>query len=359
MAKIKKKKSERLFPKIAFLSLAIVIASAGGLGIVYEGIQRGNYEPKEASDISGGFGSAYGISNITRQDGNTSSGGGSVSVDFQIDPLSDSAPASYSIQYMGEAIAGLTSGEVVNVIAKEKEAEPVAEGETPAPEKAEFDFSYYAAAPSDYKDGSFKSVNDVFDGLYSLGAKSVDIKSTPTLGGGRSTDVTMTVAGWSYEAGGIKTLWNSAVSTISSQGDLEGNNLYNVTIVNSATSDKSVAAKISATFYDQASLEKSQNIDDRIWQNISVYSNSNNNFTSLGIKEIDYRQSLGDTRSKMTVILAGDQPDAATITKAGDTFRQASIDNEDVWYFNTYMTSLKYVNSTDDVWTEYSSNIVY
>lgn len=360
MAKVKPPKGERLLPKLAFLSVITVVAVGAGLGIVYTGMQNSVINPTKASDLRGSFASAYGVKNITQDQGDTASGVGSTSVKFNIKP-SDNVPVSYSIQYVGEAIANFRSDEVVNVIAS---GEPVPETEkkdkteTDQSEEAasKFNFDFYAASKDDYSNGSFKSINNVFEGLYNLGADSVSLTSKPTIGGGRSNDVTIRTTGYSYDQSGLEALWNNAVNTIGTQGDLDGNTVYKVKVINSDGGDNKVSGEVNSLFYNKESFNKARDIDPKIWANISAYTESN--FSFLSLKGFKYYQSLNPTESKMTLDLAGNQPDSNGIDKIVDQFTKESLDTEGVWYNGTYITSFRYENSVDDAWTQYSSNIV-
>lgn len=359
MAKVKPPKGERLLPKLAFLSAITVLAVGAGLGIVYVGMQNSAINPMKASDLRGSFASAYGVQDITQEQGDTT-GVDSTSVKFKIKP-SDDVPVSYSIQYVGEAISNFRSDEVVNVLASGApvpESKDKDKAETDAAEEAasKFNFDFYAASKDDYKNGSFKSINNVFENLYNLGADSVSLTSTPTIGGGRSNDVTIRTTGYSYEQSGLENLWNSAVNAIGEEGNLDGNTVYKVKIINTPENKEGVSGEVSSLFYNKATFDKARDIDPKIWNNIRAYTDTN--FQFLGLKGFKYYESLNPTESKMTLNLSGKQPDSKGINSVVEKFTEAALDTEDVWYNGTYITSFRYENSTDDAWTQYSSNIV-
>lgn len=341
-------------PKVMVIIIALLVSLLIAVGVFYPVFNNNSIRPESISDISGMYGGGKGIANITQTRESSPSGVDATTLHFEVAETS-TAPVSYSVEYMADTLANIRNSGIVNLSI---------EGKGKIKERdISVDVKYYAASDTDYSDGSFMKVNRLIETLMELGAEDISIVSTPTVDKGRTVDVKMSTTDWDVEAFSFKQLWGKTVTALQTSGTLDSQNVYTLSLTNNTPEVEEGQVQRTATtlrtmFYDADTLEMSKNPSPEMWSTVVAYS-KNKDFGFATIKEVIYTLSPKETSSKIALIIHGEQPESDGVNALVTKFEETALKNVKVHFPYEYTTSIRYSNSADEVYTNYSSNIIY
>lgn len=342
-------KKEAPMTKIIFLVSSVSLVVVMALGMIAYSFNSIGGQIKSVSQISGNFGGSYGITNLTQEDKKASSGVSSTTLKFDIVGKT-ALPLTYSLDYLTKSLKSIKDPGLININASG----------TSDDKKENLDLNYYATSNEDYKNSEFQKVNNMLTELTAMKATNVKIVSQPAENGGRSNDIELHLSNTTVDSQNFRNLWSGAMKIIEKQDNISLGNTYKLTLVSDFPNDNANASvKISALMYSMETLAAAKEISPLMWSTLTAYSMPSGGFSLLNAQEVDYVISPKATTSKVTIQLRGAQPDAATVNALVASFRSTALARDDVYFAYSYITSLKYVDTLDDAYTEYSTNIVY
>lgn len=341
-------KNNGLMGKVLFLGGSTVVVLAIALSMLFYGFNNVTGQVKSVSQISGNFGNAYGINGLTQVENKAQSGIASTTLDFSIAGAAG-IPLTSSIEHVTKALKSVENPGIVNI-----ETEAISNDK-----KQKLALSYYATSDEDYKGEEFAKVNRIVNALTELSASEVKIVSEPAENGGRSNEIEIH-SGAAADSPNLRSIWRETIEIIESQKNVDEGNTYKLTLISDPAEDSGNAkVKVEAFMYNAELVSAAKEIDTLMWSTLAAYSIPKSGFSFLNAQEVNYVISPKETTSKVTIVMAGAQPDAATVDGLVSTFRTEAYKREDVFFAYSYVTALKYAENLDDAYTEYSTNIIY
>lgn len=338
-------RNERFFPKFVFVTVTLLVCAVIAGFMVWFSFSGNFGNPKSVANLSGAFGGSYGVSNLTQKRDHAASGLDSTTLTFDLKEL-PSAPLPYSLSYVGSAIGRIPDPGIVNIVAK---------GITT--ENNKINVNYYAGTPQDYSGKAFSEITDVTNELVSAGAKDITVTSKPSADGGRKTDIAVSTKGLNLQQGATyQQMWSKVIGSVTKYGTDKTNNSFTVSLTNKQ--DNGISVTVDTVIFDQASLDRSTKLDTAVWDTLTAYSSAPS-FVALKPQEVVYSLSPKATTSKFSLVFPGKQGDAGATNGVVTAFQAAVNNTETVSLINSYITSLKYAETPDEFYTNYSSNIVW
>jgi hypothetical protein len=338
-----------LMPKVIFLGLSVIVVVAIVSGMLFYGFNNATGQVRSVAQISGNFGKPYGITDLNQIENKARSGVASTTLDFNIVGAAGT-PLNYSVDYIAKALKSVENPGIVNIVTEGISSD----------NKEKFALSYYATSEEDYKGEEFSKVNRIVTDLTELNTGEVKVISEPAENGGRSNEIEIHANGAAIDSPNFTNLWREAVSIIEKQKNVNEGNTYKLTLVTDEAEDSGFAkVKVEAFMYNEELVATAKEIDALMWSTLTAYSTPKGGFSFLNAQEVTYVISPKPTASKVTIVMAGAQPDAPTVDTLVTTFRTEAYKKENVYFGYSYVTALKYAENPDDAYTEYSSNIIY
>lgn len=337
-----------LAKQITAITLCVLVAFGIAGYFLYSMATASDSSSEE--NLSGNFGTAYGIHDITRVNEESLDGLPSVTASFFVDTeFSDPAAA---LQYVGEFMSTNTDETLTNLVVK-----------SDADNDKKFSFNFYASSPTDYQDGSFATSADAFNRAYENEYPDLTVNSQPTHNGLRTIDVDVKLIASSDTASvsptgvDIKQGWNTLVGSF--EGLKTDGSRYTLKV---ATGGDAKQTGVSGFYYDEDSYQALTNLNERVWATLGQYS-VGQSFAGLNPKSVTYEIAQGkpgaaSNDTTFDIVLAGEQPaDQAAIDKTLNSFRSAVSDSENVMFFWSNITSIRYENNPNPVLLQFPSNM--
>jgi hypothetical protein len=325
-----------------FLTAIVAFGLSLSSSMLYTGLIDGK---GKNSTIASNFGAAYGIHDIANSEGDGLEGLPSNTVTFQVSDSSTSEALAFTSRFLAEETDAENGNGLLNLkISSDSES------------SKKFNLEFYANSPTDYLDGEFdetlKTLNNLIEGDE---FSNVTLISKPTSDGSRSIDVSTNVSTGTNTspAEKMRVGWGSLLAAVK-EFPLNGSR-HNLSIAIAGD----IRSSATAFYFDEASFNALAQVDPQVWKTLETYTGTE--FSSLGVAEVKYviAQGLGGNDSAFRITLAGDQPDATTVTAMIKNFTSQAYANPNVLLPWANITTLKYATAPEAAHIEFPTNMIW